>query len=467
MTKFRATHDDKRACVLLTYHPTQAKLTRDKFCARMEYELTKVKRHSIENFICAEEYGAGSAKHFHMAIEFSKNVHIPTLIEHFRSKNMNIDVESDAHDYMTYFRYLYVPSEKKFKTDLDPKPKLSYPHAIPSALVSKRNGKQRLDFKFFLDLVTANSLKSCEDFFKFTSSLKSDQQAALYEFTRSRKIVDIQSDLDQIWQFVTGVTNKAQCRFELMNASYFSLCKCDGDVTDMIESILRNNSIPFSDFAAACFESLKHGAGKHRNVCIVGDSNRGKTTLLSSLEDVFGMENVFTTPVSTSTFPLIHLNKKCLVLMNDFYLPCNKLSLSDIFVWWEGLSFIIGLPKNAALDDILYTQASPIFVTTAAPLVVGTGTLIDSKKTEMVQNRLRTFTLTKEIKSPKGKIPKCGHCFLRFCNKHAPGYFDWKKPAGAPLPIRKPYDMKKCMYQSIKKARAASEAPAAKKSRRS
>ena len=422
LERFRKQQIDSRNCVLLTYFPHLTAF--DKFVFAKEMcQIFQSKKHTILNF-CAVEEGLdiGSSRHIHMAIETTKRISIDSLIETLRKAKMNVDVHGTALYYDTYFRYLYCPSDHKPLDCLDPKPFTNKDHYKPEPKYEKlRENVKKLNFQGFFNIVRKLDISTEQQLFDRVKDLDSDIQFLVTEFL-SRGNRDIQHDIDLINK-VSGKFKDIDSppdRLQVMADTAFLPCTCEGTLHRCNNEILKKNKVSIPKFTSAVLESLIKGAKKGKNVCIVGEASSGKTSILSSLPSVFGKERVFTTPVSTTSMPLLTLPSASVCLLNDFrYNPLGKLSWNDLLQWWEGLEFFIGLPRNFSMKDVLYKEAAPVFITTNERIEQYGNPIISARENKMMDKRLRYFYFSHTFEDPIETYPKCGKCFVSWLRRYS------------------------------------------------
>lgn len=462
--RFHKKHLDLRDAVLLTYFPDEEE-TREMYIAAIE-EIFRLKRWTLECFLCVEEFTGTGRLHYHAAVKFNTFHSMDTLRKFLIDSKSNIDLKhGDSFD--AFLKYLYLPSKDKHKLDLDPCPVFSKGFEPSKDVQRSRNRKVKYDDRLFFNFVVENDIKDDHAFFKFTRDLERDDQQTLFEYVKNQCKHDVSSQIASVWRFLEGIKSDRVDRFECMSTAYYQSCKCDGSLIPLWESILDSNGIDKSVFATAILTSLSRGAGKKLNVAIVGDSNRGKTTLISSLDDVFGVENIFGKPDSSNSMPFVTLPSKCVAIMNEFTVPCGRLSFEDVLTWIEGIAFTIGMPKNWSVPDFLYTDACPIIVTAYQDIAFRVGKYVDTEKTTHIQNRFTTFRLTAEITAPCNHLPKCGSCYMRWLVSLAPTIFS---PAPPRTPLPRAHKREACMtrtiWKTLKQRKKHSEKKAAGKLRK-
>jgi hypothetical protein len=155
----------------------------------------------------------------------------------------------------------------------------------------------------------------------------------------------------------------------------------------------------------------------------------GKSFLLSPLTNIYGAEDMQGTP-EPNQFTLVGLEKKRIVLLNEW--PCDDIVVpwSTQLMWFEGKDFTIMRPqnKNDYSGHLLYRGTAPIFVTCAkqdlGPVMDRAQVALALGQTStdtMLARRLKVYTFSVKLPIPKGyKVQECGCCFARMVFEYAP-----------------------------------------------
>ena len=451
ISKYRKRHVDFRDVVLLTFHPVDQDFGRIEFGAAVQM-MVATKRITMLYHCTAEEVSVGTPRHLHMSIKFKSPVSVQGLIDLFESHGFHIDVASGTNNYDIYFKYLYVPSIKKPIETLDPSPELSRNHPLVKVTdENKRLTSTRINFESFFILVTENSIKTTDELFEYCANLESEIEKKQMACFLSRRHNDIQTDLDLINRVTGTFTRKLPSRLQLLANTTYSKCECGDTLKQNNDFILRNSEVDIGKFCTKTLEALLLGAGRGRCVGLIGPSRCGKTSVLSSIEKLFGMEYVFTTPISGTTAPLLNLPNTLVCLMNDFYfLPESRVSWYDLLLWFEGIQFKIGSPRNLSSTDVLYSGENPVFVTAGETIQMKDGT---ERSNNMMNERMVYFYFQNPI--PKEMVKpykKCAKCFWEWLTERAvdcEGLLLDVLPVPQ-LPEKKPEGVSRSVWKTIK-----------------
>ena len=418
IAKFHKRHVDFQSIVLLTYHPVEDDFSRIEFGTAVQ-DMLNQKRITMLYHIIAEEVSVGTPRHLHMAIKFKSPVSVSGLVQLFESNGFHIDVTSGANNYQIYYQYLYIPSIKKPMECLDPAPRLSRNHpAIKVTDDNKRLASTRINFESFFILVSENKLQTTDQLFEYIANLEDITEKKQMATFLSRRPNDIQADLDLINR-CCGTPRTKPSRLQLLSNSRYLQCECDGTLKDCNDFILQNSNVDIGAFCTKTLEALVLGAGRGRCVGLIGPSRCGKTSVLSSIELIVGMENIFTTPISGTTAPLLNLPNTLICLLNDFYFtPGSRVSWHDMLLWFEGIQFKIGSPRNISCTDILYSGENPVFMTSGEPIRMKEHST--ERGNNMMDERMVYFYFQNPI--PKDHVKpyrKCGKCFWEWVTERA------------------------------------------------
>ena len=91
----------------------------------------------------------------------------------------------------------------------------------------------------------------------------------------------------------------------------------------------------------------------------------GKSFLLAPLRSIFGVDGVQESP-QFGNFPLLGLEEKSVVLLDEWVFDETVLSLATQLLWFEGKPFPVVRPQNQAgiIGHAVYQGTAPMFITT-------------------------------------------------------------------------------------------------------
>ncbi len=148
------------------------------------------------------------------------------------------------------------------------------------------------------------------------------------------------------------------------------------------------------------------------------------------MKAVFGIESVQLTPEKGS-FPLLGLEKKRVVILDEWRFGSSVLSMATQLLWLEGKPLNLTQPQNTgAVGHFVYKGTAPIFVTTKEQYL---DSLIEEARAAEAQNgaceasmllrRLGIFKFASQLPIPAGqKVHECAACFAKTVLQHAAAY---------------------------------------------
>ena len=209
-------------------------------------------------------------------------------------------------------------------------------------------------------------------------------------------------------------------------------CVCGGHWPYWANKALQLNRIDCGLFWHTLYMALHDGRREDKTVMVsVGKrGGEGKSFLFSPLKAVYGLEHVMLTPEKGS-FPLVGLECKRVVLLDEWRFNASVLSLTTQLLWLEGKPLVLPQPQNTGVvGHKLYRGTAPLFVTTkeqyldALEREAAAALAVDgASEATMLLRRLRLFKFGQKLPIPEGThIPDCAHCFARMVLTHASQY---------------------------------------------
>ena len=181
---------------------------------------------------------------------------------------------------------------------------------------------------------------------------------------------------------------------------------CGGKWLEAADQLLQMH-----EFCSAVYNALSKGRGKYRNIFIYGETNCGKSFILSPLKVIY---NTFCNP-ATGSFAWLGAEDAEIIFLNDFRWHPKIIAWADFLQALEGDTVHLPAPKNVCSRDLELKKDTPFFATSDAPLVLIKAGAIDTTNTAMMRARWVHFHFWKQI--PQGEqqelIP-CGRCFAKF-----------------------------------------------------
>ena len=202
-------------------------------------------------------------------------------------------------------------------------------------------------------------------------------------------------------------------RIELLQEQTVSECAagCRGRWLDAAEQLLQRHAIMKDDFCSAVYTALAKGRGKYRNIFIHGDTNCGKSFILSPLKVIY---KTFCNP-ATGSFAWLGAEDAEIIFLNDFRWHPKIIAWADFLQALEGDTVHLPAPKNVCCRDLELVKDTPFFATSDAPLVLIKAGAIDSLNTRMMNVRWRFYHFWNQIpQEEQQELIPCGRCFAKF-----------------------------------------------------
>ena len=353
--------------------------------------------------------------------------------------------------YWSPVKYCAVPSPKKTRSMLDPRPLLwSRAGAHPSlhlcchepqtasAMRAKRQRKEdaaaeasraepRVTEYDLWPIVVESQIRSTPDdrnaHLRLMQYVKShcSQAVCAFVFKNRARLPDLIDDIWR-WEMVDDVLAAAVEPLiqSLRNAAAMP-CVCGGAWPRYAAYTLGVNHI---DATAVC-KAVVHAllVGRSPTTPLVTFAGRtggeGKSFFLKGLVSVFGTSSVFPTP-QHPTFPLHGLESAKLAFLDDFRFTRSPVPLSTQCLWFGGSPVPIAKPQNTqgAVSHEVYSGKAPIFITTSIKDLEMLARAGDGDAS-MVLRRLTIFQFVVPAQKPNVPIQECALCFARFVCQHA------------------------------------------------
>lgn len=412
-------------------------------------------RNKVIKFSIFEERHADNSVHLHCAMLCDRPCVSGPLVRLFKEKKVYTYFESSATEY--YFSlivYLSIPSATK--PACDPAPFLSEGH--PTILETlqepprgaNRTDKERakaflgkkgvnssvqraMDHVEFAKFAIANKLRSKTSLLAYLKKNHSDETVKAAEQYCFRFSSQLESRLSFAWEW-----EDAPQKEQADNTSAWDMvleaanhdCICDGKFTELLESNLHFQCNGFPAFmnqeekpTPECFReamvrSLQVGARKLTNLFLFGPRNSGKSSALAALEAIFGPKFCFSRPAGKSGFLMQGILHKKVCILQDLRPNTLRISWDSMLVWLEGAPLTVALPRNSFAEDVLYTDAAPVFISAAEKFRISTDVCIKENiqdpqvQNDMMDSRFRFFAFPRS--RPSKDLIVCSPCVCCF-----------------------------------------------------
>eukprot|EP00435_Cladocopium_sp_Y103_P035410 s596_g9.t1 len=379
------------------------------------------------------------------------------LVRLLRQKKVYAYVESSATKYyFSLILYLAVPSATK--PACDPAPYLSEGHPTiletlqdpprganrtdkerAKAFLGKKGvilEKRTMDHAEFAKFAVKNKLRSKTSLLAYLKSNNADETVKAAESYCFRYSGQLESRLSFAWEWEDAPQRDQADKtnaWDMVVQAASRDCMCDGKFSELLESNLNFQSNDFPVFmnqdekpTPQCFReamvrSLQVGARKLTNLFLFGPRNSGKSSALAALEAIFGPEFCFSRPAGKSAFLMQGILHKKICVLQDLRPNTLRISWDSMLVWLEGAPLTIALPRNLFAQDVLYTDAAPVFISSSEKFRISTDVCIREGiqdphiQNDMMDSRFRYFAFPRSRPSKDLIVcSPCPCCFSRW-----------------------------------------------------
>ena len=347
---------------MVTYFPTLSDFSRDTFGDGILDFMNQTKRRVL-SYILAAELTTEGKRHYHMALKLGSKINVTTLIKELTQRKIRCDVSTNRQHFDDYVKYLYVPSATKTLDVMDADPRINN-YKVCKTWDNERNRPKRITVRGFFGLVAKYNIQSEDDVLRVMQDQAQSKQFGLSEFyMKHRMEIDGYITIGRRIMQLPMAERDTRDRIAVMRDASLLDCSCDNEYVPGLQWILRANGISESVFTESILKALKTGSKKYTNIQICGPSNCGKTTLIVSLLEIFGL-SAFIKPSAATTMPLLNILDKKIAIFNDYrWSKQSKIDWSDLLNLVEGRELLIGMPKNLGVKDIHYKCELPFVVT--------------------------------------------------------------------------------------------------------
>ena len=423
------------------------------FTAQLERFVVFRERHA------AREGEVAGPFHWHIALKASINFRFASIKRALYVRHGIASHWSCSHTgYWSAVRYGCMPTPSKPSKALDPTPykwarcgehpplfEVCQEPTTAAALNRRREAKVKLaeesgrpeprptEMDLYPVIVQNGFRNSSDDHTaaeKLVQWLKAHGSPALvtFAFKNRQKLSAI---IDDVWSWETVddfLQHNALTRMQLMQKARASPCQCNGQWHQVAWQALQRNSVDVHDLCSHVLWSLQEGRREDVPVLVLMGrfGGEGKSFFLAPLRNVMGLENVQATP-QPGSFPLLGLERRKVVLLDEWAFDTSVLPLCTQLLWYEGKSFPLTRPQNKDYSGhLLYTGSAPIFATCKekelAPIMQKAQEatqLGQPSEWTMLLRRLKIFRFSVPLQDPRCKIPECPACFANLIMANA------------------------------------------------
>jgi hypothetical protein len=402
--------------------------------------------------------------HYHVALQAAESFRFSPVKRALQQRHGVATHWSTSHDgYWSAVRYGAMPSPKKPKAeDLDPKPlawsrsgqhkplfEASQEPKTAAALKRKREASVKeaaakgtaepraTEMDLYPVIVEQGFRNTADDQFaaeRLVKHLKENSTMGLYKlaFKMRHKLSAL---IDDVWSWEEvddTLMFAAQSRLQLLAQVAQKPCPCGGRWRQIMEHALHLNGISPQLLCTDVYLSLRDGRREDRaTVVLMGRAGgEGKSFFFKPFGKIFGDDFVFGTP-QPGNFPLLDLQKKKVVLLDEWVFGSAVVPLATQLLWLEGKAFPITRPQNKEYTGhLMYRGSAPIFVTCKAkdlgPILERAAYAMScgqSSQDTMLTRRLRVyhFTVKFPVDQEQGHIYECPVCLANMILQHSQG----------------------------------------------
>ena len=336
-------------------------------------------------------------RHFHMLAQTERACRWSDVASYLRSVYRiyaHASTSSSRRSYWAAFTYLYAPSAKKPKEDLDKAYVLSVGHEDPPLQVlQKRQGVRRLQAVEIYDTLLQHGLDTCTKVYAFAARQRAAGDVSWVQFCMKqppRKLKDLISTAHAMSTASATLTRMSLSHMQVLTSARSDSCICQGHAIPGWQHILRVNGVNEQDYLRSVRVLFEVGGGKGVNHFYVGAPNTGKTALTRPLLALFG-KYAFVKPQVSTTFALQGVIGAQALIWNDFRWPHPPLAWGDLLNLLDNEPFNVAVPKVDGQGDYHWNangQEGVISVLTAnVPVVYVSGNTVNEVETAAWKER--------------------------------------------------------------------------------
>ena len=368
--------------------------------------------------------------HFHMAIKLAKKARW-MQVKNYLAEKFGIQVNFSDNHSTYYSAYRYVT-----KDDTDVLHSFGHPDlsdAAPRTEVAigsrkkkararatgekrKRSRAERLSIFDVCQIAQNKRITSRLQLVNLAVQQNREGKSSLAQFiaNRGNKAVDDALTLAKEFSEAEAISIRAsKTRLEILEEECGGECVpgCNARWQEAASQVLQRHGIIREEFCEAIYIALTKGRGKYRNIFIHGNTNCGKSFIVSPLKVIY---KAFCNP-ATGSFAWIGAENAEIIFLNDFRWHPKIIAWADFLQALEGDTVHLPAPKNISNRDVELKKDTPFFATSDAPLVLIKAGGIDNTNTQMMNVRWRFFHFWRQIPvEEQQELLPCGHCFAKF-----------------------------------------------------
>ena len=341
--------------------------------------------------------------HFHIAVKLAKRGRW-LQVRNYLDEKYGVQVNFSDNHISYYTAYRYVTKEDYEALHSPGHPDLSdvIPRTEAAITSRKRKAKakgkgqakercersEHLSVYDVFQIVQSKGITSRLQLVCLAIEQNREEKSSLAQFiaNRGNKAVDKAIELaKEFSQAELQSLRTRKTRIELLQEQTASKCAagCRGRWLEAADQLLQRHAILKEDFCSAVYTALSKGRGKYRNIFIHGDTNCGKSFILSPLKVIY---KTFCN-TATGSFAWLGAEDAEIIFLNDFRCHPKIITWADFLQALEGDTVHLPAPKNVCSRDLELNKDTPFFATSDMPLVLIKAGAIDSLNTRMMNVR--------------------------------------------------------------------------------
>ena len=296
-------------------------------------------------------------KHFHCLVQADRPCRWKEIAQVLRSEYnvyASASTSSSRQSYWFAFTYLFCPSSKKPKEDIDLDYLLSPGHEDPpDRMVQRRQGIRRLQPLEVYKTLLQHGLDTSLKVYAFAARQFAAGDVSWVQYVMKQPPRKLKETITTAFSMATASTTlrlQALTHMGFLREALGTACICGGRAIPGWRIILQTNAIDEVRYLESLRALFEEGGGKGLNHFYIGDPSTGKTALTRPLLALFG-KLAFVKPQVHTTFALHGLIGAKAIIWNDFRWPHPPLAWGDMLNVLDNEAFNVGVPKVDGQED--------------------------------------------------------------------------------------------------------------------
>jgi hypothetical protein len=376
---------------------------------------------------CFVEPHANGLPHLNLLVRSKTQYKWKAVAAELRKQGVHVDFGRNIKTWADGVVYGCVKSEHKGEDGLDKKPIQWVKDGVPVPLVEflparlRQPGftrKTRMSALTFYDACKTHGLTTSDELWAKATELSESGDRALLSYLLDN---DGETQFAKVQKAAAAQerARRAKLTREALLEEYVQKhnCSChsDGRCYALMKDLLKKNNLD-GQFQKEVFAALRTGRAKMRNVCLVGDTDSGKSFMVKGLKEVF---YTYERPDGGS-YQLEDILDKELVLLNDFEYDAEAKKWMPWFYFKNflegpcGGSIPVARPKNRG-GNTVYKDSAPVLLTAPQEVTYHRYGKEDLKERRQMDRRILYLYFTYSLKQDEREevTRHCGFCTAR------------------------------------------------------